>query len=345
MVRSTLKYTYLAKKRYWRFRHKAVGDVPLPGNPGDPEFHTRYAELLELIKREGPKAPSRESFAWLVKQYRQSIEFNALRSTTKDDYERTLDLIVKELGDQPFRLTTRKMIKAVRDDFAAQPRKAHKIKQMASRLYSWADEGELVPDGFNPAAGIKKIKYREDPYVAWSEEEIDLFVQHAPEYVLTPVMLALYTGQRAADVAAMTWTQVKGQFMRVRQDKTGEMLDIPCHPKLIAYLTALEQRRGKSAVVIALGKTSKAFTSGALSNALRRSVADIPEMPRRSLHGLRYAAAARLEEAGCTIEEITSILGHRTYQMGMKYATQRKQAERALAKQQNHDAKQSEGNA
>jgi hypothetical protein len=29
---------------------------------------------------------------------------------------------------------------------------------MASRLYSWADEGELVPEGFNPAAGVKRLK-------------------------------------------------------------------------------------------------------------------------------------------------------------------------------------------
>lgn len=345
MARTTLKYTYLAKRKYWRFRHPAVGDVPLPGTPVDAEFHERYSQLLAQAKRENSKGPSRQTFAWLVAQYRKSVEFRALRPTTQGDYETTLAVIVKELGDQPFKLTTRKMIKAVRDDYATQPRKAHKIKQMVSRLYSWADEGELVPEGFNPTAGLKKIKYREEPHVAWSEEEIDHFIKNAPEYIVTPVMLALYTGQRASDVIAMTWTHVKGSIVRVRQNKTGEMLDVPCHPKLVSYLDQLKRKRGKSAVVIALTKTEKAFTPGSLSNALRREVDDIKEMPHRTLHGLRYAAAARLEESGCTIEEITSILGHRTYQMGMKYATQRRQAERALARQREHDAKNGEGGA
>jgi DNA gyrase inhibitor GyrI len=47
-------------------------------------------------------------------------------------------------------LTTRAMIKAVRDDYAVTPRKAHKIKQMASRLYSWADESDLFPPSSTP---------------------------------------------------------------------------------------------------------------------------------------------------------------------------------------------------
>jgi hypothetical protein len=58
-----------------------------------------------------------------------------------------------ELGAQPFRYTTKAMLKAVRDDHAATPRKAHKLKQMVSRLYSWAEEESLVPDGFNPPPG------------------------------------------------------------------------------------------------------------------------------------------------------------------------------------------------
>ena len=31
---------------------------------------------------------------------------------------------------------------------AETPRKAHKVKQMVSRLYSWADENDLVAEGF-----------------------------------------------------------------------------------------------------------------------------------------------------------------------------------------------------
>lgn len=68
------------------------------------------------------------------------------------------------------------------------------------------------------------------------------------------------------------------------------------------------------------------------NEALRRhaAVRKIEGMPHRSLHGLRYAAAGMLEDAGCTMVEISSIIGHRTYQMAMKYARQRKDAEAAI---------------
>lgn len=331
MPRSTLKYTYLAKRKYWRFRHPAIGDIPLPGAMGDPEFHARYAELLKRATAAPKAAPSRTTFAWLVAQYRKSPEFASLKPRTQDDYEISLDIIDKELGDQPYALTTRKMLKVVRDSFAATPRKADKLKSMMSRLYSWADEEEHVPEGFNPAAGLKKLRKKSDPYIPWSDEEVELLLAHAPEHVATPVMIALYTGQRASDVVSMTWTQFKGAIIRVRQDKTGEPLDIPCHTKLRTYLDNLRvaDRRG---VVMATSAEHRSYTPGSLSQALTRAIRQIDEMPHRTMHGLRYAAAARLEEAGCQVSEIAAILGHRTYQMAMKYIVQRKAALRAIQK-------------
>ncbi len=337
VAKSKLKYTYLAKGRYWRFRHRDL-DVALPGAPGDPEFYARYAELLEIATRKPKLKPASDTFAWLVARYRKSPEFTqVLKQSTRDDYEPSLAIIEKELGDQPFALTTRKMLKAVRDGYSATPRKADKLKGVMSRLYSWADEEELVPEGFNPASGLKKLRKKPEPYVPWSDEEIDLFLAEAPEFIRTPVMLALYTGQRASDVVIATWSHYKGSTIRVRQEKTGELLDIPCHPKLRTYLDELRERPRKG-VVIVTTVTHRAFTSGSLGQALSRAIKMIDDMPPRTMHGLRYAAAARLEEAGCTVSEIAAILGHRTYQMAMKYLARRKEAQNAIRKLEAHGA-------
>lgn len=335
MPRQTLKYTYLAKRKYWRFRHPLVGDVPLPGAMGDVAFHAKYAELLAKVKA-GPKAaPARSTFAWLIAEYRRSAEFSQLKPSTQASYEFSLVIIEKELGDQPYALTTRKMLKVVRDGYSATPRKADKLKSMMSRLYSWADEEELVPEGINPAAGLKKLRKKPEPYVPWSDEEIDLFLREAPDHVITPVMIALYTGQRASDVISATWTQFKGATIRVRQEKTGEMLDIPCHPALRTHLEEVRARARKG-VVMATSIEHRAYSRSALSQSLARAVKAIEAMPHRTMHGLRYAAAARLEEAGCTVSEIAAILGHRTYQMAMKYIAQRKAAQRAIEKLEAH---------
>lgn len=325
-----IRFTYISKGQYWRFRRGKM-DCPLPGNPGDPAFHARYGELLALSERKA-EAPAADSFSWLIGRYRKSPEFAALADSTQLDYDRTLDLIRDELGKEPFRHTTRAMIKAVQSDYAETPRKAHKIKQMISTLYTWADEYELVKPGFNPAKEIKRPKTKGGvkEIVVWSDFEIAAYIKAAPEHALTPVLLALYTGQRREDIVSMTWRQFQGDVIRVKQSKTKTLLDIACHPALRAHLTALK-RRGVQICTNAKGLPYA--TANALSGAVRRVVEDCADMPdNRSMHGLKYAAGSMMEEAGCTIGQIQSVLGNRTYQMAVKYSTQRLRAKEAMAK-------------
>jgi integrase len=328
-----LLYTYIAKGRYWRFRHKLTGDVALPHVRGlHWSLQKNHAELLDIVERRAAVKPaSTKSFAWLIKKYRNSPEFEALANETQRDYGRTLDLLNDALGEEQFAIATKTMLKVVRDAYSSTPRKAHKIKQTLSRLYSWAEEQELVPDGMNPAATIKKLKRKggDQEIVVWSDEEIDLFLKACPQHVLTPVLIALYTGQRREDIVNMRWTQFQGNIVRVRQSKTTALLDIACHTVLRKHLDGLTRNGDK----ICHPAETDEFTANGLSQALRRAVTLTEGMPRnRSMHGLRYAAGSRMQEAGCTVAEIQSVLGHNTYAMAMKYATQRTRAESAAAK-------------
>ena len=341
MARTWLKYTYVVKDRYWRFRHKKVGDIALPYDPAckhwshqpnKAAFMARYAELLEAIEREKSiRPPSKQSFTWLIDSYLKSAEFGELADSTQRDYERTCALLKEELGPTQFALATRAILKTVRDDHKGTIRKAHKIKQMLSRLYSWADEQELVPAGFNPAKAIKRLSRKGGAreIVVWSDAEIETFLKDCPAHVKTPVLIALYTGQRREDVATMTWQQFQGDVIRVRQSKTTALLDIACHSVLAAHLKALPKR----GVVICTTAAGKAFSTNGLSKALEDAVKANPAMPaHRSMHGLRYAAGSRMEEAGCSVAEIESVLGHQTFKMALKYASQRLRAKAAMAK-------------
>jgi integrase len=323
-----LPFTYVIGGKYWRFRRGAL-KAALPGKPGDPAFHARYGELLALSEQKTPE-PDRNSFSWLIACYRKSAEFNALRPLTRLDYDKTLDLIAAEFGEQPYALTTSKMIKQVRDELAATPRKAHKLKQMVSRLYSWAQEEGLAEH--NPAASIKRLKVRQKVITPWSEEEIARFLSDAPLWLRTPVLLALCTGQRREDVVRMTWADYQGAFVRVRQSKTGEPLDIACHKVLRSHLSSIKTAFGGP---IARNAKGRPFTANSLSQAIRRQIGEMDGFPRdRSIHGLRYAAAARLDEAGCTLAEAVAVLGHRTYQMAHRYMAQRRASEAAMRRQE-----------
>lgn len=337
MAETELAYTYLAKRKYWRFRHPETGDCKLPGAPGDEAFHARYAELLATAKRRAAPV-SRTSWRWHIRAYRSSDEFKALADATQLDYGKTLDILERELGDQPFALTTPAMIKAVRKDFAATPRKAHKIKQMASALYSWADAEELVPEGFNPAMKVKRVRTKGGvkEYVCWSEFEFDLFTHAAIKPMKTAAMLARYTGQRAEDIVRMVWTDFQGDTIRVRQSKTGAPLVIACHRALRDYLAEL--KRSRTGTVILTSAAGQPYNANSLSSAIGREVRRVADMPHdRSIHGLRYMAGADLEEAGSTVSEIEAVLGHHTFKMALKYASQRLRSRAANAKREASD--------
>jgi integrase len=332
-VPPNLPYTYIVKARYWRFRRGPLKSA-LPGKPGDPAFRLRYLELIALSERKEIEA-DRRSFAWLIGRYRAGAEFAALRPLTRDDYGKTLDLIEREMGAEPYELTTPLMVKAVRDAHRKTPRKAHKVKQMVSRLYSWAADEGLVDYGVNPAASIKRLKVRAKAITPWSEEEIALFLGGCPAFLVTPILLALHTGQRREDIVAMTWDDFKGRFIRVRQSKTGEPLDIACHAELRKHLASIKTGFGGP---IARAASGRPFTANSLSQAIRRTVGLIEGMPKdRSIHGLRYAAAARLDEAGCLLSEAVAILGHRTYQMAHKYMAQRSASLAAVKRQEGRE--------
>jgi integrase len=337
VVATDLKYTYIAKGKYWRFRHPTTGDCKLPGTPGDPAFHAKYAELVARVEKQ--EAPvSRSSMTWLVEQYRKSAEHRALADSTQLDYSKTLDLIVGEMGGEPFALITPAMVKAVRDDYAEKPRKAHKIKQMVSALYSWAAQEGHVRLGVNPAAPIKRLRTKGGPkeYVCWSEFEFELFMAGAISPMKTAAMLARYTGQRAEDITRMVWTDFQGEMIRVRQSKTGAPLMIACHARLRDYLNELKRSRGGTVILISAAGTP--YNANSLSSAMGREVRRVKDMPRdRSIHGLRYMAGADLEEAGATVGEIEAVLGHHTFKMALKYASQRLRSKSANAKREAAD--------
>ena len=103
MAAAELRYTYLAKQTYWRFRHPAVGDAAMPHmrgvsireQPDQLAFIRKYAELLGRVEASDvAPAQDRRSFRWLILQYRggqgrpSSEEFRALADSTQLDYNR-----------------------------------------------------------------------------------------------------------------------------------------------------------------------------------------------------------------------------------------------------------------
>ena len=129
----------------------------------------------------------------------------------------------------------------------------------------------------------------------------------------------------------MTRGHRKNGYIRVVQQKTGEVLEIFEHPELTAELECGDQNH-TSLLTQSRGKAFEPIYYGAwFAEAIDE--AGLPD--DCVLHGLRKCAARHLAEAGYSEGEIMSITGHRTSRMVAHYtknASNKRQTTAAIIK-------------
>ena len=270
------------------------------------------------------------SLADVVGQYKQAPEFTQLRDRTRHEYLIYLSILSETWGSQPIASIERKHILALRDKYAETPGKANQIITVLRIVLAFAMDRDFRRD--NPARGIKKIKLGPG-HSPWPDEAIDAFLATAPAMMCLALKIALYTGQREGDDLAMTWHDYDGERIQVVQSKTGTKLSIPVHSALREALDAQE----RVSPIILTTDTGRPFTgSNFRSHFVRATRA--AGLYGLTFHGLRYTAAARLADAGCTLKEIASVTGHKSLAMIEKYtrsADQKRLAGAAILRLEN----------
>src|SRR5262249_16834279 len=61
----------------------------------------------------------------------------------------------------------------------------------------------------------------------WSRNDEAAFLAKAPPHTRLPFLLAIWTGQRQGDLLTLPWTGYDGQFIKLRQSKTGARISVP----------------------------------------------------------------------------------------------------------------------
>ncbi|MBB5714858.1 tyrosine-type recombinase/integrase [Sphingomonas aerophila] len=328
------RYTYVARGTYWRFRYQRF-DAPLPGSPGEPAFEEKYEQLIALvIKPEPPIVMVGEgTFRWVLDRYFRDVVFRSLAEGTQRTYRHMSKTIYRLLGDCDMVATTPAMIAGVRD--AVTIGGANNMRAFISRLYSYASSMGWIESHINRARDLKVIKRKVPGHVPWSDDELALLLRHAEGETRTLIILAICTAQRAIDLVTTDWSQVLGENIRVRQKKTNMLIDIPMHPLLQEELRRLRSLRPVSGRIVRHANGDDIGNKG-FNERLTKLIAKIPNMPHRTPHGARYAAAAMMEEAGCTVFQIQAILGHSTYQQAMAYIIRRRESRAGMDKLVSH---------
>ena len=215
-----------------------------------------------------------------------------------------MDRITVKNGDKDMRRTTRQAIKAALAKLADTPRKASRYAQTISLLWNFAAREQDWPLGPNPATGLGAHKAAK-PYEPWPDWMVKA-LDDAPESVRIAATLFRYTGQRPSAAIGMRRDQIEGDWMEVRDEKGGQMLEVYCPAPLRAFVADLPTR-GAHFIPRNLAQP---VGYDAVEKTFRRWRKGLGDRARPyTLHGLRKLAIIELAEAGASDAEIQAVTG------------------------------------
>jgi len=304
------------RRRRYYYRRKGFARAPLPGLPGSPEFRAAYAAAEKGVPLKPPKPIAAGTFGALVLEYQSSNGWRRLAESTRRENGYVLRTLEAHLRSHPVAGLERVDILRWLDEMTHGA--ANKMLRVLKILMTFAQDRAYRKD--NPAKGIKLIKGGE--HRAWTAEEMAAFEQRWPIGTLqrTGYALALLTGQRRADIAALRWAHAAGETFKLTQQKTNTVLVIPIHPELKKALAVVHPR--SDTILANKGKALNPIYFGHLMAAAIEAAG----LPRECvLHGLRKSAACALIDAGCTAYQAAAITGHKSVRMLELYARDRDQ--------------------
>jgi integrase len=284
------------------------GGPRLVGEPGSPEFVASYTAAHQTRRQ-----PDGSTFHSVIVGYKASQDFAGLKSRTKSDYLKHIAKIETAFGTLPLAAledarVTRDFLEW-RDSMARSPRQADYAWMVMMRLVSWARARGLTL--YRPPERVERLYHADRAEKIWTEQDVAAFMAVASDPLQRALVLALETGQRQGDLLALPWSAYDGQWIRLRQQKTGRAVNIPVTRRLRAVL----ENTPRTATVILTTKRRLAWEG----NRFRKAWGDATrkaEIADRTFHDLRGTAVTRLAEAECSHVEIAAITGHSMRDVG-----------------------------
>lgn len=252
------------------------------------------------------RLPLPQSLAWAAESYWNSPEFRKLSATTQDDYRKQYRRIEADFGaNQPVAAITKAVVYAYRTKLADTPRQANYRLSVLRLILEHAVRLDAITT--NPARNFRALPTKPRRHI-WSAEQINAFKAVALPSVQLAVDIALYTGQRPADVLGLQWSDVKDGWVTLVQGKTGATVSLPVFSALDQALAATER---KSAWILVNERTGRpwqqiTFQREVAATIKRAGLADT------GLHfqDFRRTSVVALAEAGATVPQIAAVTGH-----------------------------------
>jgi integrase len=310
----------------WRFRKPGLPQSQTREVFGSEAWWAWYSAADAAKKIEiGEKRTTPGSLNAVAVAYYASADFRRLAPVTQKTYRNIIDRFRDAAGALPVAKVTAAHVRKWVDNRADRPAAANTFLKVFRALMRFAVERDMVKA--DPTIGVRPVKNKTDGHHTWTEAEIATFETRWPLGTRERLAfdLLLYTAQRSGDVRQMGRQHVLDGHVVVRQEKTGQPLEVPIHPRLAASIKAYDSGH----LIFIATQHGDPYTSRGFGNWFTDSARAAGLPAGRTAHGLRKAAARRLAEAGCSSHQIAAITGHKTLKEVERYT--RAAAQKALA--------------
>ncbi len=311
----------------WRFRHKGK-TISLPESPGHPAFEAAYAAAACGLPAPKPAPVVRlplaapRSLRACCEGVKRSAKWRQMEEVSRQDQSRVAERFLSRpvidgekatWGDMPIADVKRRHVNTILGEMADTPHAAGHVLRCIRKLVGYALDQEWIE-----ADPTHRIEYRPAMrgHRAWTLQEMAAFERRWPTGS-TPRLayaLALWTGSRRSDVAAIRWTDLEAEVLTIAHRKTGATVVLDALPPLLVEL-GVTPRRGETVLVTAYGRP---FSPKALTTRFR-TWAGKAGLSGCTLHGLRKTFGAMLADDGATTKQIQGALGHTTLQQAELY--------------------------
>jgi integrase len=223
----------------------------------------------------------------------------------REQYRGQLERFRNKFGHLSVKEAEARHFQMIFESMGDTPTAANNLRKRMKQLMNFA-----IREGFradNPVLATEPLKTSTGGFPDWSEEEIAQFEARHPvgTRARTAFDLALFTSQRKADVRVMGPADVVRNKIKLTQRKTGKQLLIPIHPNLSLSLKSIDQ----NCEAFILNDWGRPYTIDSFGMWFKRRCKEAG-LERRTMHGLRKAAARRFAELGLSNQMIKSITGH-----------------------------------
>ena len=177
--------------------------------------------------------------------------------------------------------------------------------------------------GSNPARRIKKFREEEKKRYLSDDEQIRLgevlaeALEEGTEsvYVVSAILLLLYTGCRLSEILTLRWDYVTAHHLELPDSKTGRRR-IPLPREAYDVLMELPRVQGNPYVILGEGE------NGPLINLQKpwRRIRKIAGIDDVRIHDLRHTYASVAMQDGIDPFTLKEILGHKNLTTTLRYA-------------------------